>query len=202
MRMSDSEAQRGITLPLVLTSVAVVVVVAGIVYYLRSSSGGLTPTTSDRPTPLVSPRTQATNEPLLTPDRAIISPTVTGSYTGTVLAGTTNKLLDFNQADFERANASGDLVALYFYADWCPICREEFPKMEAAFNELSKPGVVGFRVNFNDNQTDSTEENLARQHGVAYQHTKVLLKNGQRILKSPETWEKDRYLSEITSRIP
>jgi thiol-disulfide isomerase/thioredoxin len=86
---------------------------------------------------------------------------------------------------------------LYFFANWCPICRAEFPLMEQAFNDITHDQVVGFRVNFNDSDTDGDEVSLARQYGVAYQHTKVFVKNGQRILKSPESWPKDRYLSEI-----
>ena len=71
--------------------------------------------------------------------------------------------------------------------------------MEKAFNELSSDKVVGFLVNYNDDQTDDDERNLAREFGVAYQHTKVFLKDGQRILKSPESWNKDRYLNELNN---
>jgi thiol-disulfide isomerase/thioredoxin len=123
------------------------------------------------------------------------------TYTGSVLAGTSSPLLDFNATDFAAAKASNKLIVLYFYADWCPICAEEFPKMQAAFNSLTTDQVVGFRVNFNDDETDATEEALAREHGVAYQHTKVFIKNGQRSLKSPETWDQSRYTTEITNAL-
>lgn len=123
------------------------------------------------------------------------------SYSGTRLAGNSAPLLAFTHADYEAAKNSGKLIVLYFYANWCPICREEFPNAEAAFNQLTTDQVVGFRVNFNDNETDAAEEALAREHGVAYQHTKVLVKSGQRIKKSPETWTQDRYVSEITAAL-
>jgi thiol-disulfide isomerase/thioredoxin len=123
----------------------------------------------------------------------------TTTYGGAVLAGTTSPFVDFTEADYEIAQKSGKLVVLYFYANWCPICREEFPKMQAAFNQLSNPNVIAFRVNYNDDQTDAAEKALAREHGVAYQHTKVFVKNGQQILKSPETWETGRYITEITN---
>lgn len=122
-------------------------------------------------------------------------------FSGTVLAGTHAPLLDFTQADYEAALASGRLVFLYFYANWCPICREEFPVVQAVFNGLTTDQVVGFRVNFNDDQTDAQEEALAREHGVAYQHTKVMVRSGQRILKSPETWTKERYVTEINGAL-
>lgn len=114
-----------------------------------------------------------------------------------VLAGSTSPLLEYNKADFDAAFASDKLVVLYFYANWCPICRLEFPKMQKAFDELSGGDVVGFRVNFNDSETTPDEKALARVHGVAYQHTKVFLKDGERVFKSPESWDRDRYLLEI-----
>ena len=119
-------------------------------------------------------------------------------FSGQVLAGTSSPLLDFNKADYDKAVASGKLVALYFYANWCPLCKAEFPKMEEAFNKISDDKVVGFRVNFKDNQTDGDEEGLAKEFGVAYQHTKVFVKNGQRVLKAPESWSSaDTYISKI-----
>jgi len=72
-----------------------------------------------------------------------------------------------------------------------------------AFNELDTDGVevIGFRVNYKDSATNENEESLAREHGVAYQHTKVFVKNGERILKAPDGWDKDRYLEEINNAL-
>lgn len=107
-------------------------------------------------------------------------------------------LLNFTKAQYDAAVASDKLVVLYFYANWCPICRAEFPLMQSAFAKLpAGSNVIGFRVNYNDSDTDEDEKALARQFGVAYQHTKVFLKNGQVVLKSPEGWSEDRYLTEI-----
>lgn len=110
-------------------------------------------------------------------------------------------LLDFNNEAYDLTIKSDKLIVLYFYANWCPICRAEFPKMQGVFNELTTDKVVGFRVNYNDSDTDDRERELAREFGVAYQHTKVFLKNGERLLKSPETWDKERYLSEINKAL-
>jgi len=125
------------------------------------------------------------------------------SYYGEVLAENGNGvyLLDFNKQDYENAIANEKLVVLYFYANWCPVCKAEFPLMQQAFTELDAEGVVGFRVNYNDNQTDDYERGLAKQFGVAYQHTKVFLKNGERILKAPDSWDKTRYISEINDAL-
>ena len=119
-------------------------------------------------------------------------------FSGQILAGTESPLLDFSQSDYDKAAASDKLIVLYFYANWCPICREEFPKMQRAFDQISDDGVIGFRVNYNDNETDNNEKTLAREFGIAYQHTKVFIKNEQRVLKAPESWNSaETYLSKI-----
>lgn len=134
-------------------------------------------------------------------DTAMMRNKTAAKYSGAVLAGSSAPVVDFNAADYQAAVQSDKLVVLYFYANWCPICRLEVPQLYAAFNELSTDKVVAFRVNFNDDQTDNDERNLARQFGVPYQHTKVFLKNGAAVLKSSETWDKNRYLLEINKAL-
>jgi len=120
-------------------------------------------------------------------------------FQGTVLAGSTSPLLDFKQADYEAVLETDKPILLYFYANWCPLCKNEVRDATyPAFDAFDMDGLVGFRVNYNDSDTDADEVGLAREFGVAYQHTKVLLKNGDRILKSPEQWTKERYLQEMT----
>lgn len=61
---------------------------------------------------------------------------------------------------------------LYFYANWCPICRPidiEFKQNESKIPE----NVVVIRVNYNDSDTDAEEKDLAKQYGITYQHTFV-----------------------------
>lgn len=118
-------------------------------------------------------------------------------YTGKVLAGSTTKYLDFNNADYGKALKEKKKILLYFYANWCPICKREQVDTFAAFNELNDPDLIGFRVNFRDSDTDSDEEALAKEFGVSYQHTKILLKDGQRVGKFPDSWGKERYLDEL-----
>lgn len=121
------------------------------------------------------------------------------SFSGAVLAGNTTPLLDFNRADYEKARAANKKIVLYFYANWCPVCKKEVESaLYPAFNEFDDASIVGFRVNYNDNQTDADEEALAREFGVAYQHTKVILdENGNRVLKSPTSWSKSQYAEEV-----
>ena len=118
-----------------------------------------------------------------------------------ILAGSQAKLYEFSEAEYASAKLSDKLIVLYFYANWCPICREEFPKMQSAFDELSQDNIVGFRVSFKDDETSEAEEALAREFGVAYQHTKVFIKDGRQILKAPDSWSKERYLEEINKTV-
>jgi len=125
-----------------------------------------------------------------------------GGFSGQVLAGTKSLLLDFNQSDYEKALKEKKLVVLYFYAKWCPICQQETSSaLYPAFNEVNDSNVIGFRVNYNDTDTNADEKSLARQFGIAYQHTKVFIKNKERILKDLNQWGKDRYITEIAKAL-
>jgi thiol-disulfide isomerase/thioredoxin len=128
----------------------------------------------------------------------LVEPSTSSSdFVGAKLAGQQALLLDFVFADYQKALAANKIIVLYFYANWCPICVKEFPQMQAAFDQLTTDKIIGFRLNYNDDQVEAAEEQLARQFGVAYQHTKVILVNGQRVLKSPQSWDQQRYLAEI-----
>ena len=98
------------------------------------------------------------------------------SYTGNVLAGTeATKYIDFNKADYDKALKDKKKILLYFYANWCPLCKQEQVHTFAAFNEINDPELVGFRVNYKDSETDADEVSLAKEFGISYQHTKIIL---------------------------
>ena len=205
--MTNNNLQKGFAMPTVIAIIALVVVVGGIGYF----------TTRTKPSPTATTQTPAGEKTLpdgtvVKADGTMVKPTSTNKeketdgammakYTGTVLAGKSAPLLDFTKTDYDVAIKSDKLVVLYFYANWCPICKAEFPVMQKVFNELTTDKVIGFRVNYNDSDTDSNEKALASQFGVAYQHTKVFVKNGQRILKSPEGWDDKRYDIEINKAL-
>jgi len=130
-----------------------------------------------------------------------VSESITAVYKGPFLSGGETPIIDFNQADYDKAIAEGKLVVLTFYATWCPSCAKQQPEHFTAMEELNSDDVIAFRVNFNDGDTDSNEKALARKYGVGYQDTKVIVKDGKRIVKSPEFWPKSKYLSEINKAL-
>lgn len=180
---------------------AVIAVLAGLIVLVGCVQQKPSQPVPDTTVPTAAAPTAAVN---VNTNGPVAATTTADTFTGTLLAGSTAAapLYDFNKADYDKAIAQKRNILLYFYANWCPECKIEIPILYETFNHLSKNDynfVVGFRVNFNDSDTDSDEVALARELGVAYQHTKVLVKNGQRVLKSPETWDAARYLKEIAT---
>lgn len=123
-----------------------------------------------------------------------------GGFSGKVLAGKASPYFEFNKADYEKSLQSGRVVFLNFYANWCPTCRAETPDLYSGFDALSTDKVIGFRVNYNDTDTDKDEKNLAKEFGITYQHTKVILQDGKKVF-GPETvsWDKETFLQEINN---
>jgi thiol-disulfide isomerase/thioredoxin len=116
-----------------------------------------------------------------------------------LIGGTVSKYYDWDKAKFDQAVADGKTILIDFAANWCGICQKEELHYKAAFAELNDPNIIGFKVHYKDDQTTPEHEALAQQYQIAYQHTKVVLKNGQVVKKSPEAWEKDRIIKELTS---
>jgi thiol-disulfide isomerase/thioredoxin len=106
---------------------------------------------------------------------------------------------EFTQEEFEKARNEGKNIILIYYADWCPICRGEAPLIEAGFKGLHKPNTIGFKVNYNDGMTDDDEKALAKEQGVTYQHTKVVLREGKIVLKDGNPWDTEEFKKQINS---
>lgn len=106
--------------------------------------------------------------------------------------------IPFDKSAYDQARASGKVIYLEFYANWCPDCKAQAPILNEAFSEIKNPKVIGFRVNYKDSDTDSNEIDMARQFGITYQHTHVILdKNGNVAKKATGSWDKDTIESEI-----
>lgn len=168
---------------LLIGGIVVLIIIGSIIFFASQKPQG---NSSDTPTA----RTQNTQE----------GKRVEG-YSGRVLAGSASPYIEFNKSDYDKALSSGKVVFLDFYANWCPICRDEAPNLKSGFDSLTTDKVVGFRVNYNDSETDEDEKKLAQQFGITYQHTKVILKKGKEVSKSLESWDKETFLKTINEAL-
>ncbi len=104
----------------------------------------------------------------------------------------------FTKAAYDSAKAEGKTILLEFYANWCPICAEQRPELESGFSILNNPKVAGFQVNYRDSQADTYETMLARQFGVTYQHTHVVIDGSEKVLlKSNGAWTRDDVVEKL-----
>lgn len=131
---------------------------------------------------------------MIKPDGTVIEPS---NNSGEAMVKTSS-YTPFTQAEYDKAKSEGKIIFLEFYANWCPICKTQEPQIEAAFPQIKNEKIIGFRVNYNDSDTDNDEKDLAREFGITYQHTHVIL-NSTGIVekKSLEFWDSETIKSEI-----
>lgn len=105
---------------------------------------------------------------------------------------------DFTKVDYDKAKEEGKIIYLEFAADWCPSCQAQHPKIVDAFENLNNQNVVGFRVNYKDSRTDQDEVDLARQFGITYQHTRIILDSkGSIVNRATGEWSSEQIVEEL-----
>ena len=72
---------------------------------------------------------------------------------------------------------------LFFFANWCPTCKIADESLKENADRIPKDVEI-IKVNYNDSDTDNSEEELARKYGITYQHTFVQIdENGNEVTK-------------------
>ena len=119
---------------------------------------------------------------------------------GQVLGGSSPYYIEFNEADFNTALATQELVILNFYANWCPSCKAEDKEIRDAFREGNlSDTVVVFRTSFRDSDTSEFEKSLAEEYQVITQGTKIIFVNGVQVEKTPQHFSKEQYVELFSS---
>ena len=82
----------------------------------------------------------------------------------------------FNKEGFEKALASGQLLMVDFWADWCGPCKMLAPVIEGLGDEYEGKAVVG-KINVDD------EQELAIRYGVMSIPTVIFFKDGEEVAR-------------------
>lgn len=101
-------------------------------------------------------------------DNNIKSPTNTSSDT------LNDRYVAYSPEIYE--NTANTRRVLFFYANWCPFCKDAQESFLNNINQIPEDVTV-IRVNYNDSDTDKTEESLAKKYGITYQHTFVQIES-------------------------
>jgi thiol-disulfide isomerase/thioredoxin len=129
-------------------------------------------------------------------DGVVISQAGAGVFKDTqVLAGESSFLYDFSLEKYQQALNDHKNILLYFSASWCQECQDEMVNaLLPMFDSLERDDIVGFRIHYNDTNTDKAERDLSIDFAVETQHTKVLLRNGRAVHVEDEVWDVLGYL--------
>lgn len=107
---------------------------------------------------------------------------------------TQSKYRFFTPEIFNAANNSRRV--LFFYANWCPICQPANKSFTE--NQVQIPeDVTVIRVNYDDNETESAEKELAQKYGVTYQHTFVQIDEEGKVVTTWNGGAIDELLNNI-----
>lgn len=158
---------------IVITIVAVVILIAGAFIFLRP-----TPSMTDTDS-------MQQDDSMMNEDSAIDNQVPTSEKTGAYV----------NYYEGILDEYADKKIVLFFYANWCPTCQPVDREIGRRAAEIPDDTVI-INVNYNDTDTDANEEALAERFSVTYQHTFVVLENGQEVAK----WNGDgfdRIISEL-----
>lgn len=82
----------------------------------------------------------------------------------------------FNKEGFDKALASGQLLMVDFWADWCGPCKMLSPVIEGLGDEYEGKAVVG-KINVDE------EQELAIRYGVMSIPTVIFFKDGEEVAR-------------------
>ncbi|MBI4163850.1 MAG: thioredoxin family protein [Candidatus Aenigmarchaeota archaeon] len=153
--------------------------------------------TSSAQTPEKSPsQTQIISSPTTT-EKASPTTNTENGFNYESLPKYASRYYRYSKEAYQSALNEGKVIYLYFYANWCPICKEARPKILEAFNKMDFDDVIGFEVHYNDGEEKDFDREITRNYQVPYQHTTIIAKNGGQVFKSLEELSADKLIEEI-----
>ncbi len=88
-----------------------------------------------------------------------------------------NNYFIFKKESYESTITYKLPVFLFFYNNACSECEKQESVTIETFNNLGKNSVIGFRVNYADNDTSQDEKDLAKKFGIKDDLVMVILDN-------------------------
>lgn len=85
---------------------------------------------------------------------------------------------DYSKEGFSRAQASGSLLLVDVYADWCPTCKAQKPILDRIAQAPSLQGVELIRVDFDQHK------DFVKEHRIPRQSTILLFSGNQELVRS------------------
>lgn len=176
-----------INIPFVLVFLAIILVIGRFIYSVESSR---TSKNEMSQTPLVTKDIEQNT----TVQEDSIRPV---KNNGISFSRSASMYIEFDKSAYEKAIEDGKLIVLIFHANWCAVCEGESPELIEGFNLLNNEHVVGFKLNYQDEDTDDMEKTLAQEFKVTYGHTILILKDGREGYKTEDLWDRSDLLYEV-----
>lgn len=107
---------------------------------------------------------------------------------------TSSRYVPYTKAAYDEA--LGKRRVLYFYATWCPSCKQANEDFTANPNKIPEDVIV-LRINYNDPDTDQEEKDLAKKYGITYQHTFVQVDSAGKELTKWNGGQTDELVTNI-----
>jgi peroxiredoxin len=127
------------------------------------------------------------------------------------------QLMDMDSTRRQLTDFKGKIVMLHFWADWCPHCRQEFPELEGAYQDLKEQGlvivginsgqtfdhVIGIQQEFNLTFPMLVDESagVAEKYKVSGLPSSIFIDDSGNIIAREVGWVKEKKIKEIFNRL-